>query len=248
MSVVTIVEDARKSMYEFLRKYKFKKANAERAKAAELQAELAKCRGKLEICKKDFNRAIKTQSRNIVEGKRLGADTSIQEQMLWDAAIGYMLVADAIYAMKTIATFDSISHAYELLGIAMDQIHERERLLPKLPKIGKNKERNIYGYLTSDRALKEKEELLDGFFETLKMSGDIEECLSNARRPDFAKSDRREQYVLDGANRPAVAGPADWSVLDQDTPAAAPIEFDEASLNAQMDIHVPRASTEEGKS
>ena len=27
MSVVTIVEDARKSMYEFLRKYKFKKAN-----------------------------------------------------------------------------------------------------------------------------------------------------------------------------------------------------------------------------
>lgn len=231
MSIATKLEDVRKALAEFSRKRKFKKANAARAEAAELQASLAKCRGKLEISKKDFARTIKTQSRNIAEGLQIGADTTIQEQTLWDAAIGYMMVKDAIYSLRSIATFDSVSHAYEMLGAAVDLMAERERILPKLPKIGGKRGRNVYGYITSNAALKDKQELLDGFFEELKQTGDIEGCLSRAKSPALRSAERRASGAeLSEADR--------WAaVLDGDTPGQELPELDAAAVDSMMDIH-----------
>lgn len=231
-SISNRFEDARNAMKEISRNRKFKKANAARAEAAELQAELAKCRGKLEICKKDFNRTIKNQAAGVAEGVALGADTTIQEQTLWDAAIGYMIVKDAIFAMKSIATFDSVAHAYEMLDTAVDQITERQRILPKLPKIGGRRGRNVYGYVTSNAALKQKQELLDGFFEELKRTGDIEGCLATARHPAEIRATRVTDpktftqddlwaSVLDGAD-----------VQEDSTD-------DAALMDSLMDIHPP---------
>lgn len=236
MSTITNkLEDAKNALNELSRKHKFKKANASRAEAAELQASLAKCRGTLEVCKKDFSRTIRTQKNSIAEGAAIGADTTIQEQMLWDAAIGYMLVKDAIYALKTISTFDSVSHAYEMLGTAVDLMSERQRILsklPKLPKLGGNRERNVYGYITSNTALRQKQELLDGFFEELKKTGDIEACLETAVHPAEARASRNLGSL----------GETDtdlWaSVLGAESTTER-VEEDVASLDSLMDIHPP---------
>lgn len=174
------IEEARAAINNIRRNKKFKKANKERIKDVELQNDLAVCRGKLEVCKNDFNRTIKKEARSIAEGKRIGADTTIQEMTLWDAAVGYMLVKDAIYQLKTIATFDSVNHAYDMLGAAIDQITERKYKADKIPKIFSRRERNMYGYVTSSTAVKNKEEILDVIFETLKQTGDIEACLQSA--------------------------------------------------------------------
>ena len=57
MSAITNkLEDARRALDDLKRKRKFKKANDARAEAVELQNALVTCRGKLEVCKKDFNR------------------------------------------------------------------------------------------------------------------------------------------------------------------------------------------------
>jgi hypothetical protein len=178
MAISDILEDAKAYLEQLKKKYKFKKANLQREEQAELQASLAKCRGKLEICKNDFNRTIGTQSRNIADGLRIGADTRIQEKMLWDAAVGYMLVRDAIYALKTINSFDSVSHAYDMLDAAAKQMSGKKS---KFPSFGPSKERNSYGYITSATAVKEKETLLESFFDRLKVTGDIEECLGLVR-------------------------------------------------------------------
>lgn len=231
-SISNKFEDARAALSELSRKRKFKKANAARSEAAELQSELAKCRGKLEICKKDFQRTVKHQVAGISEGISIGADTSIQEQTLWDAAIGYMIVKDAIFSMKSIATFDSVAHAYEMLDAAVDQITTRQRTLPKLPKIGGRRGRNVYGYITSNAALKQKEELLDGFFDELKQTGDIEGCLATARHPAELRADR----VAD-------AKPFTHDDLWADVPDAndtSDSDIDDTSLmDGMMDIHPP---------
>jgi hypothetical protein len=178
MAISDILEDAKVYLEQLKRKYKFKKANMHREEQVELQASLAKCRGKLEICKNDFNRTIRTQSRNIADGMRIGADTLIQERMLWDAAVGYMLVRDAIFALQSINSFDSVSHAYDMLDAAVKQMSGKKS---KFPGFGASKERNAYGYITSSTAVKEKETLLESFFDRLKATGDIEECLGMAQ-------------------------------------------------------------------
>lgn len=242
MAISDTISEVKNSLAELKKKYRFKKARMAKEDAVELQLTLAKCRGKLEICKNDFNRAINTQSKNINEGKKIGADTIIQEQIMWDAAIGYMLVRDAIYALETISSYDAVSHAYEMLDAAMKQVAGKKSNFPGNMKIGSTKERNAYGYITSSAALKEKEELLDSFFETLKTSGNIEARLAEARIPGARQAELRRAYTEDKAQAAEKTSDIDdyMSRLNgvEDRPSAA--EDYESGLESMLDIHPPK--------
>lgn len=242
MAVLDTLDEVKAYLEGVKKKYRFKKARMAQQDAAELQATLAKCRGKLEICRKDFNRTINTQSHNISKGIAEGADTAIQEQILWDAAIGYMLVKDAIFALETINSYDSVSHAYEMLDAAMKQIAGKKNGFPKSMKIGSTKERNAYGYITSSAALKDKEELLDTFFESLKLSGDIEAELAGARNPAARQAELRHAYTSAAASA-KLEGKENASEMDEimerlnGAPGKASETDDiDASL---LDIHPP---------
>ncbi len=241
MDIINKLEDVKSYLGELKRKYRFKKARMTREDAVELQTTLAKCRGKLEICKKDLNRSINNQSRNICEGLELGTDTIIQEQILWDAAIGYMLVRDAIFALETITSYDAVSHAYEMLDTAMKQVAGRKNGFPKSMKIGSTKERNAYGYITSSTALKDKEALLDSFFESLKRSGDIEQHLADARTPAAQQAERRYAYTQDPNAQPAAASEMDArkARLDGIADGSVQTEAFDGDLNDIADIHPP---------
>lgn len=196
MSLMDMLNNAKTGLSDLKRKYKFMKANKSREAAAELQASLAKCRGQLEICAKEFNRVIVNQSKNIAAGKKQNADTILQEQMLWDAAIGYMLVKDAIYAVQTINSHDSVAHAYDMLDAAVEQMKGKKNKLLDIPHLKAPKRRNAYGYVNSDAAVKEKEIMLDGFFEKLKVTGDIEACLKEI----YAASNAATAMSVDGVD------------------------------------------------
>lgn len=248
MSISDTLDDVKTSVKEIMRKRRFKKANMERQEAAELQSSLAKCRGKLEVCRKDFARSIKTQSRNIAEGQQMGMETIIHEQMMWDAAIGYMLVNDAIFALKSISTYDSIAHAYEMLEAATKQISGKKSGLSGVAHIGSTKERNSYGYLTSSAAVKEKEELLDSFFERLKVTGDIETCLAMAKNPAAHQADLRGAYTGSSTlSEPAAAAGTHETDLDaymrrlsgEARSSAAAEDYTDA-MDDMLDIHPPK--------
>lgn len=196
MTISDSLAEAKNALAELQRKNQFKKANQERHKAIQLQSDMAKCRGKLEICKNDFDRTIRTQCNNIRKGQRDGMDTLLQEQILWNAALGYLLVRDAIYALQTINSYDSVQHAYEML----------EQATLQLTKPGKKgsifgtdtrKERNEYGYISSRRSRKEKERMLELMFDKLKLTGDIEECIKGLNHPETAAGDLSEFSSLD---------------------------------------------------
>ncbi len=241
MAILDTLDEVKSFLEGIKRKYRFRKARIARQDAVELQTTLAKCRGKLEICKKDFSRTINTQSRNINAGVKEGADTVIQEQIMWDAAIGYMLVRDAIFALETINSYDSVSHAYEMLDAAMKQIAGKKNGFPKAMKIGSTKERNAYGYITSSAALKEKEELLDTFFESLKLTGNIEEHLAAARNPAARQAELRHAYTK--GNTAAEPASEIDALMDRlsgvEDQAAAQPDF-ENDMGSMLDIHPPK--------
>ena len=247
MSITDTLDDVKASVKELMRKHRFKKANMERKEVAELQSSLAKCRGKLEMCRKDCARSIRTQSKNIAEGQRTGMETIIHEQMMWDAAIGYMLINDAIFALKSISTYDSIAHAYEMLETATKQISGKKSGLDSVVHIGSTKERNAYGYITSAAAVKEKEELLNSFFEQLKATGDIEACLAAARNPAAYQAELRGAYTdSSGLTAPAASGmygsdlDAYMRRLDGEAkPDAAAADYTDA-MGDMFDIHPPQ--------
>lgn len=195
MSITDTLERAKESLAELKQNRKFKKANMKRQEQTELQTALANCSGKLEICKKDFNRTIKNQTRNIREGKSIGMDVQIQEGMLWDAAIGYMLVRDAIFSLRSINSHESVAHAYEMLDEAVRVMSGKRS--SALRRITKEQDRNRFGYVTSQAALREKEDLLDTFFAELELTGDIETCLANALDPKAIGAARRNSLSND---------------------------------------------------
>ena len=243
MAISDMIEEVQSSLKDIKRKYRFKKARMAHEEAAELQATLAKCRGKLEICRKDLNRAINTQSKNICAGLKEGADTLIQQQILWDAAIGYMLVRDAIYALETISSYDAVSHAYEMLDAAMKQVAGKKSGFPSNMKIGSTKERNAYGYITSSAALKEKEGMLDTFFEQLKLEGDIEARLAEARLPGERQAEQRHAYMNNVA---PVSGTQSYMDRLSGVKDDEDMEMDfSGDKSAMFDIHPPQIDENE---
>lgn len=212
-NISEMLEDTKSSIKQLEKKHKFKKANQDRQAAAALQYDLGQCRGKLESCRKQFSRTIRTQSMNIADGRAAGIDTVLQEQILWDAAIGYLLVRDAIYVLQSVTSYDSVAHAYDLLDAAMKQIAGKQGGLSKFPKIGGSKERSAYGYVTSAAAVKQKELFLDSFFEDLKENGDIEACLERAENPSHTKVDRERK--ASSSSMTEHAGGTETSSVDQ---------------------------------
>lgn len=179
MSIQDSLNAAKGKLEAMMKDRRFKKANLKREEQIDLMTAQAACRGKLELCQRDFDRIIREQCRYIREGQAIGADTLIQEQMLWDAAIGYMMVRDAIYSLRTINTHTSLAHAYDMLDLVTKTTSGKKSGLP-LKTI---RDRNIYGYVTSSAAYQAKTELLDTFFEELKATGKIEDCLNHAQNP-----------------------------------------------------------------
>lgn len=209
-SISEMLEDAKASVKQMEKKHNFKKANKDREAAVQLQYDLGLCRAKLERCKKQFNQTIREQSRHIEKGRSEGHDVLVQEQILWDAALGYLLVRDAIFALESVNNYDTVEHAYELLDVAVKQMSGKKEKPARNWGFKRNKERDSYGYLTSAATLKDKETMLDSFFEELKQTGDMEACLDAVRNSKDGKVGREKL-----ASMTTAASPSGGSDIDQ---------------------------------
>lgn len=193
MAIKDFFHAAEKKMEKAAKKHRYNQANREREDQIDLMTAQAMCRGKLEVCQRDFERTIRQQSNSIREGAAIDADTSIQEQILFDAAVGYILVREAIYSLRSINSHHSVSHAYDMMDLATKQMSGKKSGLP-LKSI---RSRNIYGYVTSETAYQIKCDVVSSFFDELIETGDIEECLSRAQRPGTREANMRDSYTHD---------------------------------------------------
>ena len=195
MGIAELLNETKKMLNELARKKKFEKANQVRAEKTQMTMDIAKCAGNLNVCKVAFRNAIKEQYRNIAVGRANGYDTLPQEQIMWDAAVGYLLVEDAAYALTSLGSYDSMTRAYELLDAANDQITNKKRLFKNF-RMDK-KERGAFGQVGSEALKRQKEEIVDSFFEELKQTGDIEKCVEKYKNPRTVEAERRLAYTAD---------------------------------------------------
>ncbi len=215
MGLTNVLEDAREALSELKKNKKFKNKNKERQKASDLLSDLMKCRGRLEACKVEFNRVIKQQHRHIKKGREEGMDVLLQEQTMWDAALGYLMVRDAIYSLESINTYDSVTHSYEMLDEAIKVMSGKGRPSEHL-FLGAQRKRKDYEFLNSRTALKEKEQLLDTFFAKLEETGDIEACIKDSRNPDAYRADSVQAYSEGGSSVDELMSRLDGSPEKQD--------------------------------
>ena len=191
MSLRDSIAQAQRYLEDMMKKHRYKKADKARDLAVEERMDYMNCAGKLNQCLTEFKITIKGQVFHIREGELFGRDTVLQEDELWDAAMGYMLVKDAQYALKSLYNVNSVSYAYDLLHGVIDYMNGGKLKMPLINGVRRSKERNAYGYLTSDKAISDKEALLETFFEELKRTGDIEACLAKAIQPAEREGGRR---------------------------------------------------------
>ena len=157
-----------------------------------------------------------------------------------------MLVGDAIYALETINSYDSVAHAYEMLEAAMKQVAGKKSEFPSSMKIGSTKERNAYGYITSSTALRAKQEMLESFFEQLKVTGDIESHLAAARSPAARQAELRHAYTKDSGSAGMGEAISDIDALmgrlSSVDDSALTEEDTDFNMESMMDIHPPKNS------
>ncbi len=176
MSIRDNINSVKDTINKYKRDRNFRKANIRREKVVELQAAMAKCRGQLEISLKDCNRTIRQQSDYLHQPYIPSTDVAIHEQLMWDAAIAYMLIRDAIYSLSTVSSNESLAFGYDLLEAAIAQMNGKKKRLPTYGLPSK-KHRKSYKDVTSDDVVEEKTKILESIFEELKNCGDIEKCL-----------------------------------------------------------------------
>ena len=169
---------AKKKLEAIKKNHRYRKANKDRAVMAEITYEIAKCAGDLGACLKDFKYTIEEQSFAVRKGRAECYPTQIQEGQLRDAAIGYMLVKDALFVLKSVSSYDSVENAYILLDAATGKI-TGERVFPFFSGSKKPK-REEYAFLNSQEAYQKKQEMYDSFVEKLIDTGDIEACIEEA--------------------------------------------------------------------
>lgn len=205
-----LLADVQDKLDKIRRDKRFKKARLNMDDIVALRSALVTCSGQLAICKNDFELTIRDQARNIREGESIGADTRIQGEILENAAIGYLLVKDAIYALKSVQRSDTVTQAYNTLDVAIDLMTDRTRKLPAPGRIRRLKEREVFGGVTSENAVAQKRLIVSQIFEALKGTGDIESCLQNVGNPSAVRADRlsgeRETFSADAVNETLYGG------------------------------------------
>ncbi len=234
------LNEAMDILHNMQRNRRFKKANLDRAEKTALLTEIAKCNGKLNSCMLSFRSTIKEQSKHIAEGRTHGFDTITQEQIMWDAAIGYMLVVDAMYALKSVGSYDSVTRAYGILDAAAMQMSGKKSGLAK----GRGNAwlgRNDYDYINSFELVESKKALLDGFFNELKLTGDIEACLANAKHPSDLEAERRDNYAGSGRSSRGSGGLGEYNAsLDAISDQDATIDYSNLSKQNVLNFTPPK--------
>lgn len=194
MSMKDAIESVKKKIEKIKRNHQFSRANRKRDWEAKLTKELMDCAGDLGVCRGQYEIAIRRQSEEIREGLAKGYPVAIQKNLLMNAAVGYLVVKDALFVIRSVSTYDSIENAYALLDMATKTITGEK---VKKPKIGKHPTREEYAFINSFETLEAKEKIVNsnGFMEMLIATGNIEKCMAAAQEKIGTEPEQYETVV-----------------------------------------------------
>lgn len=188
MEINEKLEGVKSKLQKIIKEKKYRKANLEREEKAELLATVALCNGELNTCLNSFEIAIRNQCSNIIEGRNEGYDTTSMETTLKGAAIGYLLVKDAMFMLRSVTTYESVIRAYDLLDKAGFDLNRKKRLFGTTGSELKKARKDIKDYVDSETVAAAKKDIVESIFEELIETSDIEQCIKSRREASRTKS------------------------------------------------------------
>ena len=174
--------EIQKKINKMMKDRRYKKANKFMEWQNEYSAEILKCAGELRKCREELSLVITDTARAIKHGRAEIRNISLQEKELENAAMGYLVVDDAIYALQSVNNYDAINDAFETINLAAKRLYG-ERPKKKMGTLFRHPEREDFKtYLESDEINDARELVYKDIKENLIASGNIEECLKQYRQ------------------------------------------------------------------
>lgn len=162
--------------------------------------ELNECAGELNLCRQMFSMIAFSAAKDIKQGEDEFRDTSLQEAELKNAFLGYLMMDDALYTLKSINDYDAITSAYESLDRAEKRI-KGEKAKKNLGTFFRKPDREGVKATLENEVLDEKrEKIYSEVKDELKATGNIEQTLLNYRQ--------RKREEKNGVRQPAARAEA----------------------------------------
>ena len=180
MDIVSMLDAQKKRLKELQKRNRIRQYNKDTEKRAQFLFEVGEIRGDLRVCGDQFKIAIHEQAKSVRDGIANGFDTLVQQQALKEAAVGYLLVRDALFALNGVVTNDTVSHAYEILDSAVKRMSNKK---PNNKGYNIGSERGEHGYITAPASVENKERYVATFFNELVKTGNIDACIEKVPNP-----------------------------------------------------------------
>ena len=170
-------------------------------------SQLNECAGELNACKELFSVAARTSAAAIQKGREECRNTSLQEDELRNAVVGYLTMDDAIFTLESLNNYDALTRAYEDLTLAEKRM-KGERARRDLHTFLRRPERKgIQGILDSEEQEAENLKIYEAIKEELIESKNIELTIKNyrKRKSEEKKNGKKQDTPPPPASDPAAA-------------------------------------------
>jgi len=143
--------------------------------------QLLTCSGELNVCKKIFELVISETAKSVRQGLEEVRNVELQKLELKNAAIGYMIMDDATFALRSVNSYDAINMAYESLDMAERRL-KGESPRKNLRIFGRHPERgSVQSILENADIEEERLKIYSAIESELTESGNIEQALKHYR-------------------------------------------------------------------
>lgn len=181
MEINEMIGNVKKTLKKILRNRKYKKELDEHNRNVDMLQSLMKCSGELNQCKSSYLAAIRQQQRNIRSGMEEGFDTQPQKNLLKEAALGYLVVEDAMFSLKSMGSYNQMVRAYALLDAITKDVTGKKGRLSKRRQFEDDNGDDLISQFNSAEVVSQLEMKLNNYLDELLVTRDIEGCMKKIR-------------------------------------------------------------------
>ena len=187
MDINTKLNSIKDTIDDIMRSSAYRRARQDLAAQAQVISRIAFCAGELNCCKVELQSIIRHESLLWRQAKQLGFANEMQDALVWEASVKYMLVEEAIFFLNSTSDFDRLQcackHITNVIG-QMDGAGAYWGLFRRGEKIA----RPLIGEMFEENAVSAKSKYLNEFYKNVLATGDIERCLNEERKTGHLKA------------------------------------------------------------
>ena len=188
MEINEMIGNVKKTLKKILRNRKYKKELDEHNRNVDMLQSLMECSGELNQCKSSYFTAIRQQQRNIRNGKEEGFDTTAQRNLLKEAALGYLVVEEAMFSLKSMGSYNQILRAYAMLDSITKDVTGKKGRFSKRRQLDIDDGEDLISQFNSDEKLAELGAKVENHLDELAVTKDIEASMKRIRFSSLTES------------------------------------------------------------